>query len=348
MYLRNAMDFFGKPSSISDDEFVGKTVDIPSVATTPVDGVSKSRMRLKVKSVIAEGGTAYIYRAQDVQSGTEYALKRFFGAELEDCAVIRQELNLHKRLPIHQNIVKYFGSCEIESKVKLSEFYLVTELCHGTLYDYINMKQSQGKLLSLDVIAKCFAQCSKSVEFLHRQSPSITHRDIKIENFLVSSDLRLKLCDFGSATTDFFCPTSEWNARQRETLQDKIMKVTTPIYRPPEVIDIWSNYPIGPAMDVWALGCILYFLCFQKHPFENNSILYITNGNYSIPKDNVLVQHSQCFQNFIKECLEVNPDKRIDITHLLTTFVRGYENYCGTDDDLLSSIQQLSEVSVLI
>lgn len=342
-YLRNAMEYFGKPNSPSDNDFVGKIVEISPDNVTS----TSSKMRLKVANLIAEGGTAYIYKVEDIQTGKEYALKRFFGTDQEDCVAIRKELNFHKILPPYQNIVRFIGLSEVESRPSpfgaknLSEFYLVTEMCQGTLYDYINYMQSQSEVLPLEVIAKCFAQCVKSVEFLHRQNVTITHRDIKIENFLIGKDLRLKLCDFGSATTDFHIPTIEWNARQREKLQDQLMKVTTPIYRSPEIIDIWSNYPIGPAVDVWSLGCILYFLCFQKHPFENNSILYITNGNYSIPKGNpALVSHSQCFHGIIKECLQVNPDQRIDITHLSMKFEHIARKECGFKD-LDSSIEQL-------
>lgn len=347
-YIRNAMQYFGKPNSPTDQEFIGRTVEITSLA----NNTSCTRIRLKVKNVIAEGGTAYIYKAQDLNSGIEYALKRFIGADHEDCVAIRKELNFHKMLPTHNHVVKYFGSTELENKPTsfgartLSEFYLLTELSQGTLYDYLNYKKLQVEVPTLLVIAKCFAQCVKAVDFLHRQILPITHRDIKIENFLIGKDFQLKLCDFGSATTEMFIPSIHWNARQREKIQDQIMKVTTPIYRSPEVIDIWSNYPIGLSMDVWALGCILYFLCFQRHPFESNSVLFITNGSFAIPKDNLmLISHSQCFHSFIKECLQVNPNNRIDISQLLTKFEHAAKTEGAINDDLYSSIEELKEVS---
>lgn len=48
---------------------------------------------------------------------------------------------------------------------------------------------------------------------------------------------------------------------------------TTPMYRAPEMLDTWSNYPINGQADVWALGCILYYLCYLKHPFEDSAKL---------------------------------------------------------------------------
>lgn len=61
-------------------------------------------------------------------------------------------------------------------------------------------------------------------------------------------------------------------------------KHTTPMYRAPEMVDTWNNYPIDKPSDIWALGCLLYVFCFNKHPFEDSAKLRILNANYSIPQ----------------------------------------------------------------
>lgn len=55
------------------------------------------------------------------------------------------------------------------------------------------------------------------------------------------------------------------------------------MYRPPEMVDTWNNYIIGRPSDAWALGCLLYLLCYNKHPFEDSAKLRILNANYTIP-----------------------------------------------------------------
>lgn len=96
-------------------------------------------------------------------------------------------------------------------------------------------------------------------------------------------------------------------------LEDQLNTVTTPMYRAPEMLDTWSNYPIGPKADIWALGCILYFLCYQKHPYEDGGKLRIINANYILPPDS----RYHCFREIIKGCFKVNPAERYDISMVL-------------------------------
>jgi cyclin G-associated kinase len=58
---------------------------------------------------------------------------------------------------------------------------------------------------------------------------------------------------------------------------------TTPMYRPPEILDTYLHLPINVSMDIWAFGCLLYVLKFGRHPFEDSAKLRIINCNYSIP-----------------------------------------------------------------
>lgn len=123
----------------------------------------------------------------------------------------------------------------------------------------------------------------------------------------------MKLCDFGSATTEIYLPDPSWSAQQRDSLEDQLASITTPMYRCPEQLDLWTNYPIGPKCDTWALGCILYMLCFQKHPFEDSAKLRIVNANFVLPVDS----RYTCFHEIIKSCLQVNPINRFDVATIL-------------------------------
>ncbi len=86
----------------------------------------------------------------------------------------------------------------------------------------------------------------------------ITHRDLKIENVLLSNK-QFKLCDFGSAVWVDQAVTDE--------AFEEFEKYTTMMYRPPEMIDKYKGWPISNKVDIWMLGCIVYTMCYGRHPF---------------------------------------------------------------------------------
>ena len=90
-------------------------------------------------------------------------------------------------------------------------------------------------------------------------------------------------------------------------------KHTTPMYRAPEMLDTWSNYSIHTGADIWALGCLLYFLSYGRHPFEDSAKLAILNGNYKIPENDVT---HIAFHDLIKQMLIVDPSFRPNINQV--------------------------------
>ncbi|CAG9806410.1 unnamed protein product [Chironomus riparius] len=291
--FKKTMNYFNTGSV--DDDFVGQIVEVGA-------------MKLKIMRKIAEGGFAIVYVAKDIQNGNEYALKRLFGSDKDECNNIIKEINIHKQISGHINIVKFITASFID-RTKNSgraEYLLVTELCQGgSLYDCLDQS------LEPAIVLKVMYQATKAVAHLHSQN--INHRDIKIENFLIGSDGMLKLCDFGSSTLESHSPDLTWTTQQRNNLEEFLQKFTTPMYRAPEQLDTWNNYQIGVKTDVWALGCILFCLCYKKHPFEDGAKLGIINGNYTIPNDS----RFGCFNDIIKGCFVVDPSNRFDVNVIL-------------------------------
>ena len=90
---------------------------------------------------------------------------------------------------------------------------------------------------------------ARALEVLHTLVHlPVTHRDIKLENLLVTGENLIKLCDLGSATTAVHSPNQDWSLNQRTLLEDELAKYSIPMYRAPEMLDTWSNYPINQAM----------------------------------------------------------------------------------------------------
>ncbi|KFP65760.1 Cyclin-G-associated kinase, partial [Cariama cristata] len=262
------------------------------------------------------GGFAFVYEAQDLGSGKDYALKRLLSNEEEKNKAIIQEVCFMKKLSGHPNIVQFCSAASIgkeESDTGQGEFLLLTELCKGQLVEFLKKVESKGPI-SCDTLLKIFYQTCRAVQHMHKQKPPIIHRDLKVENLLISNQGTIKLCDFGSATTIAYYPDYNWSAQKRALVEEEITRNTTPMYRTPEMIDLYSNFPIGEKQDIWALGCILYLLCFRQHPFEDGAKLRIVNGKYVIPQND---SRYSVFHDLIRSTLKVNPEERLSITELV-------------------------------
>ena len=71
------------------------------------------------------------------------------------------------------------------------------------------------------------------------------------------------------------------NSNNRADIEDFIDKTTTPLYRSPEQLDLYSGFEIGPKVDIFALGVLIFILCFKKQPFESR--LSAINKQYFLP-----------------------------------------------------------------
>ncbi|MGH0133220.1 UNVERIFIED_CONTAM: hypothetical protein FKN15_052208 [Acipenser sinensis] len=270
------------------------------------------------------GGFAFVYEAQDIGSSKDYALKLISYVDARGFAFVYEaqdigsskDYALKKKLSGHPNIVQFCSAASIgkeESDMRQAEFLILTELCKGQLVDFIKKVELKGPMSS-DTVLKVFYQSCRAVQHMHKQKPPIIHRDLKIENLLISHQGTIKLCDFGSSTTIAHYPDYSWSVQKRSMVEDEITRNTTPAYRTPEMIDLYSSYPINEMQDIWALGCILYLLCFKQHPFEEGAKLQIVNGKYSIPQNDT---RYTVFHDLIRSMLKVNPEERLSITEIV-------------------------------
>ncbi|KAI1239844.1 hypothetical protein IHE44_0011279 [Lamprotornis superbus] len=282
--FQSALDFLAGPGSLGaasrdQNDFVGQTVEMGD-------------MKLRIKRVIAEGGFAFVYEAQDLGSGKDYALKRLLSNEEEKNKAIIQEVCFMKKLSGHPNIVQFCSAASIgkeESDTGQGEFLLLTELCKGQLVEFLKKVECKGPI-SCDTVLKIFYQTCRAVQHMHKQKPPIIHRDLKVENLLISNQGTIKLCDFGSATTIAYYPDYNWSAQKRALVEEEITRNTTPMYRTPEMIDLYSNFPIDGAK------------------------LRIVNGKYVIPQNDT---RYSVFHDLIRSTLQVNPEERLSITELV-------------------------------
>ncbi|XP_022706177.1 cyclin-G-associated kinase-like isoform X2 [Varroa jacobsoni] len=299
--FKSALGYFsgaGSSASKEDNEFVGQIVSL---------GIFK----LRVLKVIAEGGFGFVFLVQDTNTGKSFALKRMFSVDQESADSIEQEIRVLKQLKGHPNVIEFCASAVAESQGGRKEYLILTEFCSGgVVVDAINKAK-----LSMDQVLKVFYQCCKAVLHMHTQQPPITHRDLKLENLLIARDGTVKLCDFGSSTIACHIVDDKWTALKRSLVEDEIQRNTTPMYRGPECLDTYNNFPIDHRLDVWALGCILYVLCYRQHPFADAAKLAILNAKYNIPA-NADTEFGD-LQQLIGDMLTIDPRERPSVNNVL-------------------------------
>ncbi|EOX96762.1 Serine/threonine-protein kinase DDB_G0280111 isoform 2 [Theobroma cacao] len=267
-----------------------------------------SNLKLHVRNAIAEGGFSCVYLAKDaLHASKQYALKHIICNDQESLDLVMKEISVMKSLQGHPNVVTLYAHTILDMG-RTKEALLVMEFCDKSL---VNVLETRGAAYFEEKqVLTIFRDVCNAVFAMHCQSPPIAHRDLKAENLLLGSDGVWKLCDFGSTSTNHkrFEKPEEMGIEE-----DNIRKHTTPAYRAPEMWDLFRKELINEKVDVWALGCLLFRICYFKNAFDGESKLQILNGNYRIPD---LPKYSSSVRDLIKDMLQASPVDRPDITQV--------------------------------
>jgi len=189
---------------------------------------------------------------------------------------IRNEISLLK-LCKHKNIIKYVEHYESEIDVSI-----VFELCvGGELFERIAERgpfsEPNARLI--------FKQILSAIQCLHVMG--IVHRDIKPENifFINKEDSDIKIGDFGLAKilTGKNVVEDVPNSPGRNLL--KASMSGTPAYCAPERL---QNDSESKAVDMWSVGCILYFMLYGRPPF------YSQNEDEDEAQDEIMDAVTEC------------------------------------------------------
>ena len=131
---------------------------------------------------------------------------------------------------------------------------------HYMVFEYVNSGQMLDYIIShgrlRERVARKFArQIGSALDYCHRNN--VVHRDLKIENILISHSGNIKIIDFG--LSNLYDPASRLG-----TFCGSLY------FAAPELLN--AKVYTGPEVDVWSFGVVLYVLVCGKVPFDDQSM----------------------------------------------------------------------------
>ncbi|HWY88168.1 MAG TPA: serine/threonine-protein kinase, partial [Gemmataceae bacterium] len=198
---------------------------------------------------VARGGMGVVYRARQMALNRTVALKMILAGKLADADELqrfRTEAEAAARLS-HPNIVAVHEVGEIQG-----QHYFSVDFIEGTS---LAQRLVGGPLPGRDA-ARYVRQIARAVYYAHRQG--ILHRDLKPSNIMVDGEDEPRITDFGLAKR-------LGNEDSGQTRTGAILG--TPSYMAPEQAG-GKNREIGPAVDIYSLGAILYEILVGRPPFK--------------------------------------------------------------------------------
>ena len=254
----------------------------------------------EIGKVIGKGAYATVKICKNKITQEKFAMKIYEKKILNDNIkkkCILREIEILKKLN-HPNIVKLYDTIISDKNI-----LLIQELVNGiSLRDFYNKEIRNQKNISekkYKILTILFKQIFSAFDYIHKKN--IFHRDIKLENILLTKNYEIKIIDFGFGLYNprnylqkFFCGT--------------------PNYMAPEII-MKKEYD-GQKADMWSLGILLYKLFCADFPFkgkdEKDLYRHIIKGKYKI-KEYV----PDLIKIIIDKILRPKPYQRINCDQIL-------------------------------
>jgi serine/threonine-protein kinase len=257
--------------------------------------------RYQLLRVLGRGAMGMVYEGLDPKLDRRVAIKVIATGQAMEHHLLRAEYSTrftHEAKAVarlnHPNIVTVYDFGEQEGRA-----YLVMELIAGEeLSSYFDDSLGFQLEFTLDDAVRMTCELLDAVGYAHQHG--VIHRDIKPANVMLSSELSVKLTDFGVARM-----ASVGNAFDAPGTM-----VGTPSCMSPEQV---AGQPVGPRSDLFAVGLILYQFLTGERPFRGQGLFAVQQKiMYEQPAPPSLLNPllSPMFDRIVLRALAKRPEDR--------------------------------------
>ena len=245
--------------------------------------------RYEILNKVGAGGMSDVYKAKDHILGRVVAIKELkqeFSEDINFVTKFRTEAQSAAGLE-HPNIVNIY---DVGSENGLH--FIVMEYVEGiTLKTYIEKKGQ----LSFKEATSIAIQVARGIEAAHNKD--ITHRDIKPQNIMISTEGKVKVTDFGIA-----------KAISSNTISADAMGSVH--YASPEQT---RNGFIDGRSDIYSLGIVMYEMVTGRVPFDGETTVAVAIQHLQeeMVEPSVYAQDLPIsYEKIILKCTQKNPERR--------------------------------------
>jgi hypothetical protein len=246
-----------------------------------------------VESVLGRGGMGVVFKAKHRKLNRFVAVKMMLSGPFAgpvELARFQREVEAVAALR-HPNIVQIHDVGD-----QAGRHYFTMEYVEGGSL----AQKLAGKPQPATESAEMIATLACAVQFAHQSG--FIHRDLKPANILLTADDIPKITDFGLARSI--------DAGPEFTLSGA--RVGTPSYMAPEQA-LGKAHAIGPAVDVYALGAVLYEMLTGRPPFEGESAAATERqviADEPVPPSRLNPKVPRDLETVCLKCLQKDPQRR--------------------------------------